>query len=79
MSSLLALLVTLVVVLRPLSTVQYLPRWLPGMRFKRDAAKWKSEINDLEYIVFESAKENMVSTSAAGRRSILIVFHDQAF
>lgn len=44
-----------------LPLVRYLPKWLPGMKFKRDAAQWKKEIRELEDTVFELTKENMVS------------------
>ncbi|KAG8948179.1 hypothetical protein FRC04_009978 [Tulasnella sp. 424] len=54
-----------------LPALQYLPGWLPGMGFKRDAAKWKNEINDLEYIVSESAKENMLADDPEARLSFM--------
>ncbi|KAG8948181.1 hypothetical protein FRC04_009980 [Tulasnella sp. 424] len=54
-----------------LPALQYLPEWLPGMNFKRDAAKWKREVNDLEYTVFESAKENMLSDDPESRSSFM--------
>lgn len=41
----------------------HLPAWLPGMKFKRDAARWKREINELEYTVLESAKASTLSVS----------------
>ncbi|KAG8930434.1 hypothetical protein FRC01_002766 [Tulasnella sp. 417] len=41
--------------------LQYLPAWLPGMKFKRDAAQWRKEICDLEETVFELVKRNMLS------------------
>ncbi|KAG8971536.1 hypothetical protein FRC05_011013 [Tulasnella sp. 425] len=54
-----------------LPALQYLPSWLPGMRFKRDAATWRKEINDLEEIFFESAKENMLSDEPEARLSYM--------
>ncbi|KAG8912211.1 hypothetical protein FRC01_005222 [Tulasnella sp. 417] len=41
--------------------VQYLPSWLPGMKFKRDAALWKKEIDEIEDTMFGLVKENMLS------------------
>ncbi|KAG8928660.1 hypothetical protein FRC01_005604 [Tulasnella sp. 417] len=43
-----------------LPALQYLPKWLPGMQFKRDAARWKKEVRELEDQVFEVMKENAV-------------------
>lgn len=40
--------------------VQHLPKWLPGMKFKRDAARWKEEIQDGLGAVFELVRENTV-------------------
>ncbi|KAG8928659.1 hypothetical protein FRC01_005603 [Tulasnella sp. 417] len=42
-----------------LPALRYLPKWLPGMQFKRDAARWKKEIRELEDTVFEGVKENI--------------------
>ncbi|KAG8914904.1 hypothetical protein FRC00_009818 [Tulasnella sp. 408] len=42
-------------------SLQHLPKWLPGMKFKRDAAKWKEEIQEGVGAVFELVKENAVS------------------
>ncbi|KIO27629.1 hypothetical protein M407DRAFT_23194 [Tulasnella calospora MUT 4182] len=41
--------------------LKYLPKWLPGMKFKRDAARWRKEICGLEDAIFGLAKENMFS------------------
>ncbi|KIO27615.1 hypothetical protein M407DRAFT_62840, partial [Tulasnella calospora MUT 4182] len=41
-------------------SLQHLPGWLPGMKFKRDAARWKKEIQEGVDAVFELAKENTV-------------------
>ncbi|KAG8986098.1 hypothetical protein FRB90_004229 [Tulasnella sp. 427] len=44
--------------------LQNLPSWLPGMQFKRDAAKWKQEIEDIRTVTFERAKRSVVSGDA---------------
>ncbi|KAG8962328.1 hypothetical protein FRC00_009738 [Tulasnella sp. 408] len=44
-----------------LPALQHLPRWLPGMKFKRDAARWKEEIQNGVGAVFELVRENAVS------------------
>ncbi|KAG8971521.1 hypothetical protein FRC05_010998 [Tulasnella sp. 425] len=44
--------------------LQYIPSWLPGMKFKRDASKWKKEIDDINRITFERAKQSIVSSGA---------------
>ncbi|KAG8930436.1 hypothetical protein FRC01_002768 [Tulasnella sp. 417] len=49
--------------------LQYLPKWLPGMKFKRDAARWKREIRELEGTVFELMQENAVSNDPEVRSS----------
>ncbi|KAG8948167.1 hypothetical protein FRC04_009966 [Tulasnella sp. 424] len=41
--------------------LQYIPSWLPGMKFKRDASKWKKEIDDINRITFERAKQSITS------------------
>ncbi|KAG9003731.1 hypothetical protein FRB90_011131 [Tulasnella sp. 427] len=51
--------------------LRYLPEWLPGMKFKRDAARWRAEISDLEHTVFESAKENLLSEDPDVRASFM--------
>ncbi|KIO27631.1 hypothetical protein M407DRAFT_73022 [Tulasnella calospora MUT 4182] len=42
-------------------TLQYLPKWLPGMKFKRDAARWEKEIRELEDTVLTLVKANSLS------------------
>lgn len=42
-------------------SLRYLPSWLPGMKFKRDAARWRQEIRQQESTVFESAKASTLS------------------
>ncbi|KIO27708.1 hypothetical protein M407DRAFT_23023 [Tulasnella calospora MUT 4182] len=64
-SSALGYLVDLVPALR------YLPRWLPGMQFKRDASRWKKEICELEDTVFEAVKENTLSDDPGIRSSFM--------
>ncbi|KAG8995313.1 hypothetical protein FRB90_000213, partial [Tulasnella sp. 427] len=39
--------------------LQYLPSWLPGMGFKRAAARWRSDIEALELNMLESVKESL--------------------
>ncbi|KAG8930437.1 hypothetical protein FRC01_002769 [Tulasnella sp. 417] len=51
--------------------LQYLPAWLPGMKFKRDAAQWKREINELEDTVLESAKASTLSDDPDVRGSFM--------
>lgn len=41
--------------------LQYLPKWLPGMKFKRDAAVWRKEVDEIENTVFETVRENRLS------------------
>ncbi|KAG8912436.1 hypothetical protein FRC00_004509 [Tulasnella sp. 408] len=41
--------------------LRYLPKWLPGMKFKRDAAQWKKEISEIESTVCDLVKEQMLS------------------
>ncbi|KAG8909316.1 hypothetical protein FRC01_007015 [Tulasnella sp. 417] len=41
--------------------LQHLPMWLPGMKFKRDAAQWKKEIQEGVGAVFELVKGNALS------------------
>lgn len=40
--------------------MRYLPSWLPGMNFKRDAARWRDEIDEVRRTTFESVKEGVV-------------------
>ncbi|KIO29648.1 hypothetical protein M407DRAFT_21235 [Tulasnella calospora MUT 4182] len=44
--------------------LRHLPSWLPGMQFKRDAAKWKQEIEEVRRATFERAKRSVVSGDA---------------
>ncbi|KAG8928006.1 hypothetical protein FRC01_006592 [Tulasnella sp. 417] len=41
--------------------LKYLPSWLPGMGFKRYAAKWSKEIEDTRRAAFETARETALS------------------
>lgn len=43
-----------------LREVRHLPSWLPGMNFKRDAAKWKAEIDEAKQTIFGFAKRSLV-------------------
>ncbi|KAG9043859.1 hypothetical protein FS837_009050 [Tulasnella sp. UAMH 9824] len=43
--------------------LKYLPAWLPGMEFKRYAARWKKEIEDIRRAAFETVKETAVRIS----------------
>ena len=40
--------------------LQYLPSWLPGAKFKRDAVKWKESVDDLRYVPYRAAKRDIV-------------------
>lgn len=41
--------------------LRYIPSWIPGMRFKRDASKWNKEIDDINRTTFERAKQSIIS------------------
>ncbi|KIO29660.1 hypothetical protein M407DRAFT_21247 [Tulasnella calospora MUT 4182] len=41
--------------------VQYLPSWLPWMNFKRDAAKWRAEVDEIKQSTLEFAKSSLAS------------------
>lgn len=34
-----------------LSLVRYIPSWAPGMKFKRDAARWRDEFHETTHYV----------------------------
>lgn len=44
------------------SSVQHLPSWLPGMKFKRDAARWSAHAYETRELMFSQAVKDMVST-----------------
>ncbi|KIO24838.1 hypothetical protein M407DRAFT_39782, partial [Tulasnella calospora MUT 4182] len=44
-----------------LPALRYLPSWLPGMKFKQDAARWKREIDEFRFTTFEVARADTVS------------------
>ncbi|KAG8896760.1 hypothetical protein FRC01_011632, partial [Tulasnella sp. 417] len=44
--------------------LRYLPSWLPGMQFKRDAAKWKREMEEVRRATFERAKRSVITGDA---------------
>lgn len=52
--------------------LRYLPSWLPGMKFKRDAAKWKQEIDDVRNVTFERVKRSVVSGDADAVSSYML-------
>ncbi|KIO27614.1 hypothetical protein M407DRAFT_72949 [Tulasnella calospora MUT 4182] len=54
-----------------LPPLRHLPSWLPGMKFKRQAAQWKKEIKEVEDTVSELAKENMLSDDPDVRSSFM--------
>lgn len=41
--------------------LKYLPSWLPGMGFKRNAARWRKEIELTRRAAFETARETALS------------------
>lgn len=40
--------------------LKYIPTWVPGMGFKRNAIKWKAQIEEFVNQPFEFAQENIV-------------------
>ncbi|KAG8971519.1 hypothetical protein FRC05_010996 [Tulasnella sp. 425] len=40
-------------------SLQRLPNWLPRMKFKRDAAKFKIEVDEIRQAMFQSVKEGL--------------------
>ncbi|KAG8948164.1 hypothetical protein FRC04_009963 [Tulasnella sp. 424] len=42
-------------------SLKYLSSWLPGMEFKRDAAKWNKGIEDINRSAFERTQESVIS------------------
>ncbi|KIO27713.1 hypothetical protein M407DRAFT_232359 [Tulasnella calospora MUT 4182] len=44
-----------------LPALLYLPSWLPGMNFKKKAARWRDEIDNVRRTTFESSKESVLS------------------
>ena len=45
-------------------SLRYLPSWLPGMGFKKQAAVWREESAAVRDSLYKSAKETMVSQNA---------------
>ncbi|KAG8989392.1 hypothetical protein FRB90_002256, partial [Tulasnella sp. 427] len=39
--------------------LKHLPSWLPGMQFKRDAARWKAMVDDARALMFTQAIKDM--------------------
>ncbi|KAG9040972.1 hypothetical protein FS837_012899, partial [Tulasnella sp. UAMH 9824] len=52
--------------------LRYLPSWLPGMGFKRDAAKWKKESDELRESMFQSVKESMAAGDSTVESSFMV-------
>ncbi|KAG8914565.1 hypothetical protein FRC00_012435 [Tulasnella sp. 408] len=44
--------------------LKYLPSWLPGMQFKRDASKWNKDIEEMNRVTFERARESVTSSAS---------------
>jgi hypothetical protein len=41
--------------------LKYVPSWMPGAGFKRQAEIWKKDVDDLYNLPFEVTKRNIVS------------------
>ncbi|TBU38479.1 cytochrome P450 [Dichomitus squalens] len=39
--------------------LRYIPSWLPGAKFKRDAARWKESVKDLRDVPYHAAKRDI--------------------
>lgn len=52
--------------------VKHLPSWLPGMKFKRDAAKWKAQVDEARALMFSRAVKDMVSVPPSPLRVICV-------
>ena len=62
-------------------SVKYLPAWLPGMALKRHALRVHKDIDEMENMLLDEAKENMVSLArdiheTLSWSSVEIRFHD---
>ncbi|KAG8932906.1 hypothetical protein FRC00_013903 [Tulasnella sp. 408] len=44
--------------------LKHLPSWLPGMKFKRDASKWNKDIEEMDRVTFERARESVTSSAS---------------
>ncbi|KAG8960669.1 hypothetical protein FRC05_006701 [Tulasnella sp. 425] len=44
--------------------LRYIPSWAPGMKFKRDAARWRDEFHEITRTMFERAKKSVISGEA---------------
>lgn len=40
--------------------LKYIPAWVPGMAFKRNAIKWKAQLKEFVDKPYEVARENIV-------------------
>ncbi|KAG9019037.1 hypothetical protein FRB90_006993 [Tulasnella sp. 427] len=52
--------------------LQYLPSWLPGMKFKRDAAVWRAEIDEMRRIMFTGAIKDATSQGVTSSPSYTV-------
>lgn len=41
-------------------SLQYLPRWIPGLKFKKKAEVWKAKMVEFADKPFQTVKDNMV-------------------
>ena len=48
-------------VVEVLPVLQYLPKWFPGVHFKRDAAAWRPTVRAMRDAPYEAALEAIVS------------------
>ncbi|KAG8942376.1 hypothetical protein FRC04_003772 [Tulasnella sp. 424] len=54
-----------------LPVLRHLPSWLPGMNFKRDAAKWKAEIDEAKQTIFGFAKRSLATANPSSDSSFM--------
>ncbi|KAG8995536.1 hypothetical protein FRB90_000146 [Tulasnella sp. 427] len=59
--------------------LQYLPSWLPGMEFKRTAAGWRKDIDELEFSLLESVKDSLRSDDPEVRSSFMFKKFDELY
>ncbi|KAG8995312.1 hypothetical protein FRB90_000212 [Tulasnella sp. 427] len=59
--------------------LQYLPSWLPGMEFKRTAASWSKDIDELEFNLLESVKDSLQSDDPEVRSSFMFKKFDELY
>ena len=63
MSTYIDSLVFYLLALRYIPQVKYVPAWLPGAQFKRDAKEWSRKAEAIRCTPFEFAKDLIVSLS----------------